>query len=407
MSHYLLLLAQLLTLVVNVEGRVQDQDGNPIAGARVVISSAAPKPGGPRKCPRCFDECGSSSLTDKAGKFSIPDLNDQLSYRIAVAKHGYEGRLLDYPKDGAESDDGQFVAQLQASPENLVQKVQGLLLGIDGKPLANAVVSPRGISYGRITTGRNDKLVTSLALTDEAGQFWLKADEKVSRFTIRITAPRSTIVEQEVSTRQEEPVTFSLTKGASLRGRLVHEGRPLAGVKVGLVQTDRTVPNLVTPMEFETGDDGVFQFDHIDPLREYAVYTLIQQNAQRVLPVSLVMAPGNGKRAELGDVSTETPSVLRIKLQTSDEAPLPEKSVIFVSRDKAWQAARYYPEGKVEPVIEVLDAPREAFQITVRVPGYRVLRTVPTRAADINGRYRINVKGNTSLAIFLAREKDD
>ncbi|MFO7460082.1 MAG: hypothetical protein R6X07_05605, partial [Desulfatiglandales bacterium] len=109
-------------------------------------------------------------------------------------------------------------------------------------------------------------------------------------------------------------------RAASIGGRLMLDGEPMAGIKLGIVQEDRRRVTSVTAQETSTNDDGFFSFENLPPSRDYAIYTLLDQTAVCALPISLVQAPANGQVAELGDIETQSSESLKISVRTGDKS---------------------------------------------------------------------------------------
>ncbi|MCR9292864.1 MAG: carboxypeptidase-like regulatory domain-containing protein [bacterium] len=396
-----LLIAVVLNQNATLRGVVLDSDDRPVENARVVIANVKPQQELATRGPRDYPECGRHVLTGSDGSFSLDGVAANRAYQLAVAAEGFDGELL---KDFVAPSDKVValrLTKLSAKPE---QRLRGQVLNTEGRPVAGAVVTAREVHQAGRMTGRAAGLVCPLTVTDQDGRFELQADRSVTAVTLRIQGVEAAVQDVEWSALEGNDLLVKLERGASIRGRLIHEGRPQPGLRIELVQEDRTLGNVVTPIELHTDAEGVFQFDHIPADLQYAIYSAIHPGAPCALPVHLVDAPGNGKRAELGDVTAETPSTLTIKLINGDEARFPENSILFVGRDKAWQAVRMTLNADPEQVFEISDVGREQFQVFLRVPGFKVLRTVPQQSADINRRYPVLVDGDTQITLVLTRE---
>lgn len=389
------------TDVVGLRGRVVDGQNAPVAGAWVVIASATPTQGPSLLGKRAYPDCGRLERTDADGRFQFQDTSPGFDFELAIAAGGFEGTQVAWRPEA----DGEFDVTIHPIPADQTQSILGRVVDAAGQPIPGAIVTPRHITYGRTTTGSNKGLVTKLAIADDTGEFELFAKSEISELRIRAAVANQALAEEQFVFATDKAAEIAVGKGASIRGRLVFQGQPVAGIKLGLVQEDRGMRSITTPLEIATDAEGIFSFDHLPPDREYTIYTLLQQDAQCVLPVSLVSAPMDGKRAELGDVAASPPHRLVLRIRTADKQPLPENSVVYVSRSRAWQAGRFKPAGQVDPELEILDAPAELYEITVRIPGYTVLRTAPIRSPDINRRYRIAVEGDTTIAFLLVKSE--
>ena len=61
-----------------LRGTVEDADGGPIVGARVDVSTAAPKVGPSLYCPSCYTDCAKFTKTDEQGQFVFDSLDPTL-----------------------------------------------------------------------------------------------------------------------------------------------------------------------------------------------------------------------------------------------------------------------------------------------------------------------------------------
>lgn len=77
-------------------GKIQDENGMPIAGAIVDIYTAKPRVGAAITCPSCYRDCAKSTLTDAQGQFLIGELDEGLLFRVLVMAPGRRSRLTDW-----------------------------------------------------------------------------------------------------------------------------------------------------------------------------------------------------------------------------------------------------------------------------------------------------------------------
>ena len=161
--------------------------------------------------------------------------------------------------------------------------------------------------------------------------------------------------------------------------------------------------NIVTPVEVSTDENGVFQFDQLPPDMDYTIYTHTGQGAKGVLPVNLIEAPSHGKRADLGDIPTQTPYRLSLIVRTEEGAALPAHSTVYVGRADAWRGTSRTLAQQPSATVQLSDVSDEVFTMSVRVPGYTVVKTTPRLNLDLNGRYSIRAVADTEV-LFLVRK---
>jgi len=74
----------------DLEGRVITKGGEPVAGAHVLIRTAAVRQGTSPLCPSCYADCKKSGQTDKQGRFRISSLDPELLFNVLVVADGFQ-----------------------------------------------------------------------------------------------------------------------------------------------------------------------------------------------------------------------------------------------------------------------------------------------------------------------------
>jgi uncharacterized GH25 family protein len=402
MTHLMFLVGVLLAgpTTAELSGTVVDQDGQPVAGAIVVISTAKPRFGPATTCPSCYRDCAKRSYTDAEGRFTFSELSSNLLFSLAAGGSGYQGTVSPYFDPALKTA---VEIRLEPIPDSSgAAQASGVVVDQNGQPIAGAEIRSRGIYRADTITGPNG-LVTPLTLTDESGQFRLAVDDATRSVDIAVTASGYAPAQVQWSRGDKELLKVQLGPGASLRGRLMFEDSPLAGIEMGIVQRDRTLGNPVTPTQVSTDEAGYFQFDHLPPDMEYNLYTHTGQEARGVLPVSLVEIPGHAMRADLGDIPTQAPHRLTITVRTEDGSLLPAESSVYIGRSDAWEGTRLDLAREPLASIRLKDVGSELFFVLPRVPGYTVVKTTPRVNMDINRRYPVPIDADTQV-IFVVRK---
>lgn len=111
-----------------------------------------------------------------------------------------------------------------------------------------------------------------------------------------------------------------------------------------------------------------------------------------------------GERVDLGEIPTQPPCRLAITVATEDGSLLPDKSVVYVGRREAWRGSEFVLPGQPSTEVVIEDASAEAFQIVLRIPGYRVVEAQPLLNVDINGGYIVDVRDRTQVRFMLRKE---
>lgn len=384
---------------VALSGRVLDQQQRPIQNAIVVVSTARPRVGPSTLCPSCYDDCKKRVRTDAEGQFVIEGLSPSLLFSLAAGAPGYQGRVSEHFDPALAPEIELTLDQLSDAKD--ATRIRGKVIDKDGQPIVGAEVRTHEVQVANRISG-SDPSVTPLTLTNAEGNFEAAVGEMVSRVALRVSAPACAPVEVNWERSSSKDLQVQLLRGASVRGQLVLQGKPLASIELGLVQMDRTIGHIVTPMKVSTDNSGNFQFDQLPPGLDYALYTHTGQTSSGVLPVSVVAAPGNGQLADLGPVPAQLPRTLSISVRTQDGSPIPEKSSVYVSRYSAWEGSRLPLPHEPTASVELNDVSREKYSISVLAPGYRVAETIPNVSPDLNRQYPVFVDGKASLTLILA-----
>lgn len=388
-----------------LSGRVVDPMDQPIANAIVVISTAKPRVGPATTCPSCYRDCAKRSRTDVEGRFVFQGLSSELLFRLAAGAVDYQGSVSEHFDPAAQAEIKLMLKPLSDAAG--VTRAVGSVIDLQGNPIAGAEVYGRTIHRSNGSIGGTDPSVAPLTLTDLDGKFQITTGDHIQALDLRVTASGHAPSELQWRRTTRENLTFELGRGASIRGRLtLDDGAPLGSIEVGIVQEDRGIGNIVTPRAVSTDSSGVFQFDQLPPDRDYAIYTHTGQSARGILPVSLIRAPAHGQRADLGDIVTETPHRLSITVRTGDGSLLPADSSVSISRYRAWESSRLPLPRMPASDIRVDDVGKEMFSISVRVPGFVVVKTVPLLNMDLNQRHGIRITGDTHV-LFVVQKAGD
>ncbi len=125
-----MLATQASLLAVDLTGSVNDPQGNPLPGASVFISTAAPKEGTGVLCPSCYADCRKWTRTDESGHFKIEGLDSSLKFRVLFVAKDCKPRFMGY-LDPAEKPVEVKLKEARADggPK---RRMKGRVVGADG-----------------------------------------------------------------------------------------------------------------------------------------------------------------------------------------------------------------------------------------------------------------------------------
>ena len=377
-----------------ITGQISTPDGTPLVGARIDISTAAPKVGPGLFCPSCYLDCRKSATTDEDGKFHLTDLSHQLKFRLVVSAPGHQtikSKLLDPAAGSAD-----FV--LQASPENVdaSRVVSGIVRDPSGNPIVGALVDP----YGAETATRRwqGKVEVDAAVSDFNGRFSMLLPESMLGLDVDITQHGFCGERILLMRPGAEPVEIEMREGARVEGRLVENGTPVAGMSIAVVQLDRGSSDdsiFVKAVGDVTDQDGRFEFRNLPPDQRYCIYSVVGEanraraKTARVLTVKKFNVPASGEVRDLGELEVAKSVSIRGQIKNVDGKPLPKKLKLLLGRDPAWDLIAIPVSS--DGLFEIAGLPPETYEINLRS------RKLEIVAKEINRQ----LLSPTSIGIYL------
>lgn len=352
------------TVVGDAGGRLREP-------ATVFIATAAPKVGTSTFCPSCYADCVKFARADAQGNFTIPSLDPQLTFKILAVAKGYQ------PKEVAKVDPAsgmpvyvqlQPIESADAAPDRCLH---GRVVNTKGEPIAGAVVDREGVrskdgggGWGAIAG------VDPLAVTDDHGEFLITAKQHYDSMDLKISA----------RTYADKPFTMVpvgitnelvMTEGASLTGRVLLNGKPLAHVMVGVSGTDRQAGSYLGHYEIGTGDDGRFAFVNLPPDADFYLYSCMDaMKTFGAVPVQKIHTGKDGATTDAGDLATLPAHRLAGRVALSDGQPIPATTRLLVSRDQAWDSMQIVLDQNGK--FDTAGVPNELVSLSARVTDYHV-----------------------------------
>jgi len=378
----------------DVTGRVVDQHGEPIVGARVSIYTAKPRQGAGILCPGCYADCAKEANTDAEGRFRIEKLDPSLLFRLLVVAEKYR------PVFAADVDPaGEAVTlKLEPMPENLDPRrvLRVRVVNANGTPIEGASVDPFGIKTA--TTHRMGAIreVDPLAVTNDRGECIIVCQEPDVALDLEVSARRYGTRIFSLLPTGEKLHELQLKEGVTLTGTLLGESGPVGGATIGLAQSDRSSGKFVGEYQIGTDQRGRFQFDNVVPNTEFHIYTKMQ-DAGRIgfSRVKRLTVGEDGSHHEVGQLRLLPAHRLAGRVMLTDKQPVPKGTQVLVSRAYAWDFQRIVlnPDGS----FALAGVPEEPLTISVRIPGYRLA----------SKRMRFQLLPLNRFAVYVDRGRED
>jgi hypothetical protein len=265
--------AALVAPAAIISGRVTGAAGNPIDHATVLVYHAGVKVGYSTLCPSCYDDCGKRAVTDSRGSFLIDDVSADLKFELLVVRDGYVSVFVK-PVDPANGAARSAILRPRQAVGDPARIVRGTVVDAKGHPLRDAVVKAQGILYddaerGHVTIYGPAAAVDPIAVTNEQGEFELSYDRAALETLILVEARGMAPKLFNHLLAGNERHSLTMTEGATVRGRLVENGKPVANAEIGLIAREHGIGAelklIGSPYEIRIGTetDGTFVITNV------------------------------------------------------------------------------------------------------------------------------------------------
>jgi hypothetical protein len=359
-------------------GRVLDPEGNPARRASVFVYTAAVRTGTSSLCPSCYPDCGKSAVADQQGRFSIPALSESLLFRVLVVARGWEPVFVERVDPGAGPVEFRL-ARRRPEKADPHRSLRGRVLDPQGRPVVGATLEPFGF---RKDSGKDSYMTRfgglagtdPLSVTDERGRFALALGDSGVRWYIRVRARNLAPMQLHEQPAGARPITVRMGYGGSVSGRLLRDGKPLAGVGVGLVQTRRAAQFMAYGHdEIATDERGVFTFFNVTPGEDYFVHGKMETlRGFGALDTTRVHVEGETSFERVGDLVVGPGRRVAGRVTLSDGNPVPPGTRLLLSLEHAWDAQSQVLDE--EGCFDLRGGPPGSAALVVGVRGYRFAR---------------------------------
>lgn len=364
-----------------ITGKISDSLGKPLEDATVMIWHAGVKKGYSTYCPSCYRDCGKHTATDRAGSFTIKNLDPDLWFKLLVVRDGYTPTFIDRV-DPSGGDP--IVASLtqRIAVDDPTRVVHGRVVHRYGRAIRDAVVVPIGIAtvwkdepvsmYGTI------KGLEPVAVTNSRGQFELAYSKEASGMMLQVEARGMAEKLIAVPTGAKRK-TITLFDGAAIRGRLMDQGKPVGGAEIGLIAQDRggfadhlkINGNPYHEIRIGTQDDGSFLIPNVPTPVAWYVYGKMESIAPlgATDPVQSLTSR-DGEVVNVGDIQIIPGHRLRGKITLSNGAQIPDGMRITMAADRVWDSQTVVIGH--DGTFEFSNVPTGKYEIFPSVRGYRM-----------------------------------
>jgi protocatechuate 3,4-dioxygenase beta subunit len=297
-----------------ITGHVTGASGNPLEHATVLVYHAGVKVGYSTFCPSCYADCGKRAVTDSRGSFMIDDLSPDLTFELLVVRDGYVSAFVK-AVDPAMGPARTAILRPRQAVGDPARIVGGKVVDSGGLPMRDAIVKAQGILYddpergGHVSMYGAVATLDPIALTNEKGEFEISYDRAALETLIIVeTRGMAPKLFNHLSTGLERH-TLTVTEGATVRGRLVENGKPVENAEVELIARERGMGaelKIGTPYEeirIGTQTDGTFVITNAPAPVDWYVSAKMESLAGRGDTVPLECATKtDGEDVDVGDI---------------------------------------------------------------------------------------------------------
>lgn len=316
-----------------VAGVVMDKERKPVAGAKVLLATAAVREGTSPLCPSCYPDCAKSAVTDAEGRFRIEGVDDALVFNVLVAAPGYR------PAYARKTDPrkGVVMVKLEKS-QRTKQTLRGRVLDPEGRPVFGALVEPAWFDRGDGGRQIGGFPGDDLAVSDTEGMFELTTSSpEVKNVGVVIRAPQLARRIFTPLATGETVHEYKLDRGVTVRGRLVRDGVPVPNVNVTIVQVDRNAETSLGPQTIGTDVSGKFELTNV-PAGDYWTLCTNRDTLPEgsVTGTQEVMTTAPDSEVTLPDLAVETGLPVRGQVVLTDGKMPPAGTRVLISREGSW-----------------------------------------------------------------------
>src|SRR5688572_3459206 len=352
----------------NLTGIVRDGSAQPLRDATVFIYTAGPREGTGILCPSCYADCRKRAKTDAEGRFTIEELDPSLLFRVLVVAKGHQ------PEFVAKVDPAEKPIEVALRPisggDTPEKRMRGIVLDQDDKPVSGAVINIRGVSRGTSTRYGGNKEVDPVAVSDDAGEFAINSTEPFDAVGVDVEAAGlAKGIFQKLATGGEVH-KLKLNEGVTVKGKVIRDGKPLAGVEMGIAGAERRSEIFVGDFTVATDTNGAFLFPNLPAHTDYFVYGRMKSLGEKgSIPSRRVKTQDIGATLDVGDLAVQPAFRLEGVVRLTDSNSIPEKTQVMVTREDAWD--QLLTQVDAQGRFKLVGIPSEAISVYARVPGYR------------------------------------
>lgn len=365
----------------NLTGTVTDDSGKPIEGATVYIWTAGVKTGFSTFCPSCYADCGKRARTGPDGSFQIPSLDPDLRFVILAVRDGYAPTF----KNKVDPVKGESLAiklPERSLPANSEHALRGTIVDQSGKPIPGAFAQINMVMFTNEDgtpggQGGNVEGLDPIAIANDKGEFTIVySKHPITGCDIEIGARGFANRRLNGMAASQFPIEVTLREGGMIRGRLMHDGKPVPNAQMVLTCKEREMSRWLGDERIGTNENGEFLFSNIaiyedGPSEWWLAAAMDSVKDKGATSPVLVTVARNGQDIVAPDIEVKPGYKVSGRIVMPDDLPVPEGSRIFIDSETSWdqQHAKLDSTGRYE----FTGLWNGSFSIHPSIKGYQVV----------------------------------
>jgi len=266
---------------------------------------------------------------------------------------------------------------------DLTRAVKGRVLDTAGNPVQDAVVTSEGVeAYAewRAMVGPPIPGLDPLAVTNDKGNFELVYLNPAKRMLLSVEA-RTLAPKFAVLTTGPNRQDIQLSKGATIRGRLVGDGKPVGNAEIGLIAQERggfgpqftIVGSPYSEVRVGTQEDGSFTISNVPTQVQWYVYAKMESVARRGATEPKACATTRPQEiVNVGDIQLRPGYYLKGRVLLSDGKSVREGMRVTISTERVWDSQTVILDKSGR--FEFLSLPKGKYSISPAVRGYSLAK---------------------------------
>jgi hypothetical protein len=360
---------------LTIKGSAVDSSGRPVASATVIIYHAGVLNGYSTFCPSCYRDCGKRTKTDSSGSYTISNLASDLWFDLLFVRNGYAPEIVRV-KDVSAGIAPIATLKARSSGADPGHAVKGHVVDAVGRPVPDAVVTTIGFEGEHGTAIGTFPGLDPLAVTDQNGNFEIDYTQPAKRMLVTVES-RTLALRFATLVTGPQSQKIELEEGATVRGRLMLDGKPVSGAEVGLIGQKQggfgpalsIVGDPYPETRIGTQEDGTFAISNVPTGVHWFLYPKMESVATKgSAEPKICVTARPGELVDVGDISLRRGYRLRGRIILSDGKPLPDgmRVILISERIRDTETALLDKDGS----FEFVGLPKGDYSISPSVRGY-------------------------------------